>query len=136
MAASTTRAEHASACNLPEVPPLCKATFDGWRYKHYFEFVERKENNLTVRCTLCPCWNLLSTAANITSNLTKHLQRQHTHTKLVAKEPWGNMNEMPSEQPKLSFQLNQKVLTTLKSEMNMLVALYIAEEMLFLVQSK
>ena len=47
MAASTTRAEHAAACDWPEDPPLRKATFDGWRYKHYFEFVERKENNLT-----------------------------------------------------------------------------------------
>ena len=70
-------------CDLPEDPPLCKATFDGWRYKHYFEFVERKENNLTVRCTLCPCWKLLSTAANTTSNLTKHpeapAESTHTH---------------------------------------------------------
>ena len=87
-----TRAEHAAACDLPDVPLLRKATFDGWRYKHYFEFVERKENNLTVSCTLCPCRKLLSTAANTTSNLTKHLQRQHTHTKLVAKEPWSKMN--------------------------------------------
>ena len=93
MAVSTTTTEYAAACDLPEDPPLCKATFDGWRYKHYFEFVECKENNLTVRCTLCPCWKLLSTTANTTSNLTKHLQRQHAHTKLVAKKPWSNMNE-------------------------------------------
>ena len=95
MAASTTRAEHAAAY-LPEVPPLRKATSDDWRYKHYFEFVKRKENNLTERCTLCLCWKLLSTAANTTSNLTKHpeapTETARTHTKLVAKELWSNMN--------------------------------------------
>ena len=74
MAASITRADHAAACDLPEDLSLCKATFDGWRYKHYFEFVER----------------------NTTSNLTKHpeapTETARTHTKLVAKEPWSNMN--------------------------------------------
>ena len=85
---------------------------------------------MTVRCTLCPCWKLLSTAANTTSNLTKHLKRQHTHIKFVAKDLWRNMNKPPSKQPKLSFQQNQKVLTTSKSEMKMLVASYIVEEML------
>ena len=43
VAASTTRAEHAAAYDLPEDPPLRKATFDGWRNKHYFEFVEHKK---------------------------------------------------------------------------------------------
>ena len=70
MAALITGAEHAAASDLPEDPLLHKAIFDGWRYKHYFEFVERKKNNLTVRC---PCWKLLSTATNTTSNLTKNL---------------------------------------------------------------
>ena len=63
MAASTTQAEHAAACDLPDLPEdplLHKATFDSWRYKHYFEFVEREEN-------------------------TK---------KIVAREPWSNMNVM------------------------------------------
>ena len=26
--AASTQAEHAAACDMPEVPPLCKATFD------------------------------------------------------------------------------------------------------------
>ena len=91
MAVSTAQAEHAAACDLPEDPLLRKATSDGWRYKHYFEF-ECKEKNLTVIT-----WKLLSTSANTTSNLTKHLQRQHAHTKLVAKEPWSNMKETPSK---------------------------------------
>ena len=79
-------------------PPLRKATLDGWRYKHYFEFVEREENNLTKRCTLCPCWKLFFAAANTTSNSMKHPQAPTetacTHTKLVAKEAWSNMNVM------------------------------------------
>ena len=83
-AASTTWAEHAAACDLPEDAALLKATFHGWRYKHYFEFVECKENNLTVRCTLCPCWKLLSTAANATSNLTStYSDSTHTQSLLL-----------------------------------------------------
>ena len=42
------------------------------------------------------------------------------------------MNETPSKQAKLSIQQNQKLLTTSKYEMNMLVASYIVYEMLFL----
>ena len=80
MTVSTTQAEHAAACDLPEVPPLRKATFDGWRYKHYFEFVERKENILTVRCTHCPCWKLLSTAANTTSSVNEAPSETRIHT--------------------------------------------------------
>jgi len=38
----------------------------GWRYAHYFEFVRRKDRNVTVRCKLCPGQKLLSTAANTT----------------------------------------------------------------------
>lgn len=46
-----------------------KASFDGWRFSNYFEYVQRKENNLTVKCTLCPGRKLLSTACNSTSPL-------------------------------------------------------------------
>ncbi|KAI9524409.1 hypothetical protein NQZ68_018092, partial [Dissostichus eleginoides] len=45
-----------------------------------------KGRNVTVRCKLCPGQKLLSTAANTTSNLNKHLQRQHANVKLIAKE--------------------------------------------------
>ncbi len=126
---ASTRPEHAAASSFPEEgPQLQKATFDGWRFSHYFEYVQRKENNLTVKCTLCPGRKLLSTACNTTSNLKKHLERQHGHIKLVAKQR-SDMNEQPCKQLKLSFQ--QKVLVpTSKSEMNKLVASYIVEEML------
>ncbi|CAM4537339.1 unnamed protein product [Leuciscus chuanchicus] len=104
-----------------------KASFDGWRFSNYFEYVQRKENNLTVKCTLCPGRKLLSTACNSTSNLKKHLQRQHGHIKLVAKRQ-SDMNEQPHKQQKLSFE--HKVLPTSKSEINKLVASYVVEEML------
>ncbi|KAL1268767.1 hypothetical protein QQF64_034130 [Cirrhinus molitorella] len=80
-----------------------KASFDGWRFSHYFEYVQRKENNLTVKCTLCLGRKLLSTAYNSTSNLKKHLERQHGHIKLVAKRR-SDMNEQPRKQQKLSFE--------------------------------
>ncbi|XP_073694418.1 uncharacterized protein [Garra rufa] len=104
-----------------------KPSFDGWRFSHYFEYVQRKENNLTVKCTLCPGRKLLSTSFNSTSNLKKHLQRQHGHIKLVAKRQ-SDMNEQPHKQQKLSFE--HKVLPTSKSEINKLVASYVVEEML------
>ncbi|XDV45301.1 hypothetical protein PO909_013419 [Leuciscus waleckii] len=104
-----------------------KASFDGWRFSNYFEYVQRKENNLTVKCTLCPGRKLLSIACNSTSNLKKHLQRQHGHIKLVAKRQ-SDMNEQPHKQQKLSFE--HKILPTSKSEINKLVALYVVEEML------
>ncbi|KAL1252091.1 hypothetical protein QQF64_019887 [Cirrhinus molitorella] len=102
-----------------------KASFDGWRFSHYFEYVQRKENNLTVKCTLCPGRKLLSTACNSTSNLKKHLERQHGH--IVAKRR-SDMNEQPPKQQKLSIE--HKVLPTSKSEINKLVASYVVEEML------
>ncbi|KAL7380806.1 hypothetical protein ABVT39_024395 [Epinephelus coioides] len=64
-----------------------KTSFEGWRYAHYFDFIARKEKNVTVKCKLCPGQKQLSTAANTTSNLSKHLQRQHANIKLVAKDP-------------------------------------------------
>ncbi|KAL1278888.1 hypothetical protein QQF64_025561 [Cirrhinus molitorella] len=80
-----------------------KASFDGWRFSHYFEYVQQKENNLTVKCTLCPGRKLLSTACNSTSNLKKHLERQHRHIKLVAKRR-SDKNQQPPKQQKLSFE--------------------------------
>lgn len=64
-----------------------KTSFEGWRYTHYFEFVARKYDNVTVKCKLCPGQKQLSTAVNTTSNISKHLQRQHANIKLVAKDP-------------------------------------------------
>lgn len=63
----------------------CGGCFFKWKYKHYFEFCDRKNKNITVKCKLCANSKELSTAVNSTSNLLKHLNRVHS-TKLVAKE--------------------------------------------------
>ena len=85
-----------------------------------------------VQCTLCPCRKHLSTAANTTSNLSKHLQ--HANSRLVAKDSrtlsdadTDKMLLLPTsaKQPRLDFQ--QQVT---KAEINRLVAAYIVEEML------
>ena len=106
-------------------------------YAHYFVLVARKDKNVTVQCTLCPRQKHLSTAANTTSNLSKHLQRQHANSRLVAKDPRTLSDTdadkrlplpllpTPAKQPRLDFQ--QQVT---KAEINRLVAAYIVEEML------
>ena len=60
--------------------------FGNWKYSHYFQFVAHKGKNISVKCKICPGDKLLSTAVLSMSNLSKHLTRQHSHTKLVAKE--------------------------------------------------
>ena len=77
-----------------------KATFEGWKYKHYFTFMTRKDKNIYVRCRLCPNKKMLSPGSSPPS-------------------------APPSKQPRLAFQQG-----TSKSEVNRLVASYIVEEML------
>ena len=43
-----------------------------------------KRKKIWLKCILCPGQKQLSTAANTTSNLTKHLQRKHASMQLVA----------------------------------------------------
>ena len=63
-------------------------TFEKWKYSHYFELIENKGRNVSVRCTLCPGQKLLkSTAVNTTANFTKHLNSQHANVRLVAQDP-------------------------------------------------
>uniref|UniRef100_A0A8C1KYA6 BED-type domain-containing protein n=1 Tax=Cyprinus carpio TaxID=7962 RepID=A0A8C1KYA6_CYPCA len=81
-----------------------------WKYKHYFEFCDRKNKNITVKCKLCANSKELSTAVNSTSNLLKHLNRVHSTTKLVTKE--DNVTHVTSGQVKRA------------------VAAYVVEEML------
>ncbi len=102
-------------------------TFEGWRYSHYFEMIENKRKNLSVRCTLCPGSKLLSTAVNSTANLTKHLRAKHANIKLVAQDPRGNdgtSSPTPHKQQKLHFH------QVSKKELDKLVASFIVEEML------
>ena len=81
--------------------------------------------------TLCPGHKHLSTAAN-TTNLIKHLKRQHANSPLVSKDQRSDTDAdtslplpTPAKQPRLDFQ--QQVT---KSELNRLVGAYIVEEML------
>ncbi|KAL3065092.1 hypothetical protein OYC64_015303 [Pagothenia borchgrevinki] len=99
-------------------------TFEGWRYAHYFEFVRRIDRNVTVRCKLCPGQKLLSTAANTTSNLNKHLQRTHAKVKLIAKDPRTQSEDVVSAPPQ---EFGGPVT---KAEMDRLVASFIVEVML------
>lgn len=39
-----------------------RTAFGLWKYAHYFQFVNEKEKNITVKCTLCVGEKLLSTA--------------------------------------------------------------------------
>ena len=128
----STSPEHVAAAAASSRPEegtaLQKTSFDGWKFNHYFQYLQRKENNLVVQCTLCPGKKLLSTASNTTSNLKKHLERQHGHIEFVAKH-LDDFTEQPRKQLKLSF--DQKVLVPAsKSEINKLVASYVVEEML------
>uniref|UniRef100_A0A672F911 BED-type domain-containing protein n=1 Tax=Salarias fasciatus TaxID=181472 RepID=A0A672F911_SALFA len=112
-------------------PPVKKkTTFEGWRYAHYFDYVEQKEKNVTVKCKLCPGNKRLNTAWNTTANLSKHLKTQHGNTKLVARDPSSSREipdgSTPSKQPRIAFAAK---LTT-KTEVKKLVASHIVEEML------
>ncbi|XP_034082438.1 uncharacterized protein LOC117552875 [Gymnodraco acuticeps] len=100
-------------------------TFEGWRYSHYFELVDNKGKNVSVRCTLCPGQKLLSTAVNSTANLIKHLRGKHASMKLVAQDPRRN-EDISSPSPK---QLKLQFLLS-KQELDKLVASFIVEEML------
>ncbi|KAL7372273.1 hypothetical protein ABVT39_013095 [Epinephelus coioides] len=114
----------ASAADQPQQPTV---TFEGWRYSHYFEMIENKGKNVSVKCTLCPGHKLLSTAVNSTANLTKHLKAKHANVRLVAQDPRGNddtSSPNPHKQQKLHFH------QVSKQELDKLVASFIVEEML------
>uniref|UniRef100_A0A8C6TNZ0 BED-type domain-containing protein n=1 Tax=Neogobius melanostomus TaxID=47308 RepID=A0A8C6TNZ0_9GOBI len=105
--------------------PTTRLTFEGWRYSHYFELVETKGKNVSVRCTLCPGEKLLSAAVNSNANLAKHLKGKHANMKLVAQLPRGNDGPSPKQQ-KLQFHHHQ----VSKQELDKRVALFVVEEML------
>ena len=111
-----------------------KCSFKSWRYSHYFEFVSAKDaKNIVVRCKLCACGKTFSTARNTTSNLMKHLKKQHSTVKLVEKNPGGEAStasgsEPPAKQQRLDFSRDKSVVSG--EGLKKLVAGYIVEEML------
>lgn len=42
-----------------------KSAFSSWKYRHYFDFISVKDDNIKVRCTLCAGDKVLSTFKNI-----------------------------------------------------------------------
>ena len=103
-----------------------------WRYAHYFNYVTEKDKNMVVECKLCVGNKRLSTAANSSSNLLKHLQRQHSTVKLVAKGQHGEISASDSVTPPRYKQprLELRCQVTSKTEINRLVAAYVVEDML------
>uniref|UniRef100_A0A3Q4NB36 BED-type domain-containing protein n=1 Tax=Neolamprologus brichardi TaxID=32507 RepID=A0A3Q4NB36_NEOBR len=78
-----------------------------WKYAHYFSFLLVKDKNIVVNCTLCGGSTTLSTSKTSNSNLMKHFQKQHASTKLVEKEPEGNVGDFSSAE---LFQQNNESL--------------------------
>ncbi|XP_025760049.1 uncharacterized protein LOC109199633 [Oreochromis niloticus] len=56
--------------------------FMKWKYSRHFTFLKQADKNITVICKLCPGEKKLSAAVNSTSNLLKHLTRQHRQSLL------------------------------------------------------
>lgn len=111
-------------------------TFNGWKYAHYFDFLELKDNkNVVVKCKLCvSSTKTLSCARNTTSNLLKHLLRQHSNMKLVEREPDRDEHAAKGSQPaakqrKLDFNGGQQQ-AMCENEVTRLVARYVVDEML------
>ena len=61
-------------------------SFLSWKYGHYFLLDEIGDKNVVVsyQCELCAGVKNLSISQSSNSNLTKHLLKQHTSTKLVS----------------------------------------------------
>lgn len=104
--------------------------FSSWKYKDYFDFISVNDGNIKVRCTLCPGEKVLSTFKNTTSNLKKHLDKQHATTSLKERAPPGvKEKDMVGPSPK-QMRLDFEAKPTSGAELNRLVGRYVVEEML------
>ena len=77
---------HGSSGEVAIIGNTSTATFNGWKYKHYFILLSESDKNLKVRCTLCSGNKTLLCARNTTSNFKRHLSAVHKNAVLVAKE--------------------------------------------------
>nr|XP_055057217.1 uncharacterized protein LOC129441571 [Misgurnus anguillicaudatus] len=103
--------------------------FTKWKYSNYFTFLTQADKNITVKCKLCPGEKKLSAAVNSTSNLLKHLTRQHRRTLLS--DPCSstdNTAATPAKQAKLDF--TSPVQKVSEGELKKMIAGYVVEEML------
>ncbi|KAL4008630.1 hypothetical protein ACER0C_002482 [Sarotherodon galilaeus] len=107
--------------------------FLSWKYLRYFSFLMVKDRNIVVNCTLCG-GSKTSTSKTSNSNLMKHLQKQHASTKLVEKEPEGNVGNsssvdaIPAKQRKLDFGQPAAQSIT-QPQLHRLIARYVVEDM-------
>lgn len=105
--------------------------FAKWKYSNYFTFLTQADKNITVKCKLCPGEKKLSAAINSTSNLLKHLTRQHRRTLLSdpsSSSSTDNTAATPAKQVKLDF--TSAVQKVSEGELKKMIAGYIVEEML------
>ncbi|KAL3979254.1 MFS transporter (acetyl-CoA transporter) [Sarotherodon galilaeus] len=94
-----------------------RACFMKWKYSRHFTFLKQADKNITVICKLCPGEKKLSAAVNSTSNLLKHLTRQHRQSLLSepSSSSMDNTAATPAKQTKLDFtSATQKVSATSK----------------------
>ncbi|XP_034556142.1 uncharacterized protein LOC117824687 [Notolabrus celidotus] len=122
------------------------ASFQTWKYKHYFSLLETKEKNIVVSCRLCAGKKTLSTSKTSNSNLTKHLMKQHPSTKSVAaREPDAEHTvdpgeatvssteqegPTPSKQPRLDFKSLPAFQYLSQERLHRLIAKYAVEDTL------
>ncbi|XP_042069247.1 uncharacterized protein LOC121812104 isoform X1 [Haplochromis burtoni] len=100
------------------------------KYSCHFTFLKQADKNITVICKLCPGEKKLSSAVNSTSNLLKHLTRQHRQSLLSepSSSSMDNTAATPAKQTKLDFtSATQKVS---EGELKKMIAGYVVEEML------
>lgn len=111
-----------------------KYAYDGWKYKHYLEFMDIKGTNIIVRCQICARDKKLSTAKNSTSNLLKHLNGQHRTLKLEEKAVADTENASdactPSSAKQQKLDFSGQTQNVSGENLKKLVAGYIVEEML------
>ncbi|KAL4007527.1 hypothetical protein ACER0C_001379 [Sarotherodon galilaeus] len=106
-----------------------RACFMKWKYSRHFTFLKQADKNIMVICKLCPGEKKLSAAVS-TSNLLKHLTRQHRQSLLSepSSSSMDNTAATPAKQTKLDFtSATQKVSEV---ELKKMIAGYIVEEML------
>uniref|UniRef100_A0AAZ1Y1Y5 BED-type domain-containing protein n=1 Tax=Oreochromis aureus TaxID=47969 RepID=A0AAZ1Y1Y5_OREAU len=63
-----------------------RACFMKWKYSRHFTFLKQADKNITVICKQCPGEKKLSAAVSSTSNLLKHLTRQHRQSLLTTQK--------------------------------------------------
>lgn len=81
--------EHGYSIPTTSSSTSATATFNSWKYKHYFVIVEEGEKNIRARCKLCAGNKTLSCARNTTSNFKKHLDNVHKNVVLEERQVEG-----------------------------------------------